>query len=82
MPPGGDGFYYVFVYLHVRGNELVTFDVEINGEFICTALSDLEDSSASDSETTSCGAVIYAVAGICHYHVLLTGDQEQFNIIT
>ena len=66
MPPGGDGFYYVFVYLLVDGDQYVDFDVEINGEFICTAYSDLTESPGTDYEATSCGAVTYAIAGICY----------------
>ena len=63
MPPGGDGFYYFSVYLLGVGAEISFFDVEHNGQLICTAVSDPFDSSASDAESTMCSAVTYDVEG-------------------
>ena len=63
VPPGGDGYYYFSAFLTVDGGERVYFDVEVNGEVICTVFSDLEGSFAGDSETTSCNGVAYAVEG-------------------
>ena len=64
MPPGGDGFYYFSVYLRVHGVIEAAFDVEINGQLLCTAYSDLTESPLTDSEITSCSGVTYAVQGI------------------
>ena len=41
MPPDGDGFYYFSVFLTGYGHEKSYFDVELNGELICTVFSDL-----------------------------------------
>ena len=64
VPPGGDGFYYFSLYLFVNGDESAYFDVEINGEQLCEAASDLTESPASDEAITSCSGVAYAVQGI------------------
>ena len=64
MPPGGDGFYYFSVFLMGQGAEIPTFDVELNGEFICTVYSDLTESVASDEEATSCNAIAQAGEGM------------------
>ena len=62
---GGDGYYYLSVFLTVDGGEYAYFNVEINGERICTAFSDQEESPENDSKLTSCSGVVYAVEGIC-----------------
>ena len=64
MPPGGDGYYYFSVYFHAPGNEYIYLNVEINGVLLCSANSDLTESTSTDYETTSCSAVTYAVEGI------------------
>ena len=60
MPPGGDGYYYVSVYL-----QSALFDVELNEDLLCTARSDLTGSSPVNEEITSCAGVTYAIEGIC-----------------
>ena len=67
MPPGGDGFYYFSVYLLVDDDISVAFDVEINGQLICTVYSDLTESPSSDTEATSCNGVANALEGIFIY---------------
>ena len=64
MPPGGDGYYYFSAFLTVDGGEFGYFDVEVNGELICTVFSDLTQTPEFDSETTFCNGVAYATAGI------------------
>ena len=66
VPSGGDGLYYFSVYLRVLGDESAAFDIEVNGEVVCEALSDLTESSSSDSEITSCSGVANVVEGICY----------------
>ena len=63
MPPVGDGFYYFSVFLTGYGDEESYFDVELNGELICTVFSDLTDSPSTDREITSCSSVSHAVEG-------------------
>ena len=70
MPPGGDGYYYFFVNFRVGGGTTCGFDIEINEEVLCTALSGLSASTTSDSEAASCSGVIGVIEGI--YHPLFT----------
>ena len=64
VPPGGDGFYYFSAYLRADGDKSAVFDIEVNGELVCSPYSDLTESSALDTESTSCSGVTYAVEGI------------------
>ena len=41
VPPGGEGLYYLSVYLRVYGDIAAYFNIELNGELICTASSEL-----------------------------------------
>ena len=60
MSPGGeDGFYYFSVFLWARPDKSAYFDIEMNGELICTAAA-----SVTDYEVTYCNAATYAVEGI------------------
>ena len=56
VPPGGDGLYYFSVYLRVRQNEVGRFDIEFNGEVICTTYAE-NLNTTSDETTTSCSGV-------------------------
>ena len=62
--PNGDGFYYFSVFLIMVGDEGAGFDIELNGELVCTACSDLTEWVASDEEATSCNAVAEAAEGM------------------
>ena len=53
VPSGGDGFYYFSVYLWVRPDRAAYFEIELNGELICTAASDV-----NDYEMTSCRVLL------------------------
>ena len=64
MPPGGDGFYYFSLYLRAVGTEFSAFNIELNGDLICSVYTDLTASPSSDEEMTSCSGVTYAVEGI------------------
>ena len=63
MPPGGDGLYYFSVYLVTPGAEHAYFDIEINGQPLCSAMADLNDSSAGDEGETSCHGAAQIVEG-------------------
>ena len=62
VPPGGDGFYYFTVYLDSQASEDSIFDIEINGEQICSV--ELDQQASSDEGQSSCSAAIYAVEGL------------------
>ena len=63
MPPGGDGFYYFSAYFTVEWYEYGAFDIQINGERICTAWGETESSTFGDPVHTSCSAAAYANEG-------------------
>ena len=63
VPPGGDGFYYFSVFLVVNVDEYGTFDLDLNGETLCTAYADTTD-TPDDEGTAACSATTYAVAGL------------------
>ena len=63
MPPGGDGFYYFSAYFLVWYYESAIFDIQINGETICTAYADRDHSDNAAPGPTSCSAATYAAEG-------------------
>ena len=71
MPPGGDGFYYFSAYFTVNWFEYAAFDIQINGETICTAWGETETSTFGDRVHTSCSAATYAAEGKMIKHLML-----------
>ena len=57
VPPGGDGIYYYSVYLLVQDDEYSSFDIELNGDFLCTAYNDQQDTVFEEGPAT-CSATI------------------------
>ena len=43
MPSGGDGYYYFSTYLLVDNDEYGAFDIRVNGETLCTAVTEQQD---------------------------------------
>ena len=62
VPPGGDGYYYFSTYLVVDDDETGLFNIELNGELICSAYGDQTDTVNND-ENTSCNAAVYVTEG-------------------
>ena len=62
VPPGGNGFYYLSTFLLGQSGELGSFEIEFNGERVCTAYSEQRETSGDDL-TTSCTAIAYASEG-------------------
>ena len=62
MPPGGDGFYYFSVFFFVVADEVAYFDIQINGNVLCTAETE-QDDSPTDRGQAACSAAIYATEG-------------------
>ena len=61
VPSGGDGFYYFSAYFTPYFEEASHFDIQINGEMICTAY--VDQTSTTDFGHTSCSAATYAAEG-------------------
>ena len=62
VPSDRDGYYYFSVYLLVDSGENAYFDIEINGDRLCTAYADQQQTS-SDPGSAPCSAVTYATQG-------------------
>ena len=62
MPPGGDGFYFFSVYLVIMADEWGRFDIRFNGDIICMAYAE-QDDTTTDETTTSCSAVASVAEG-------------------
>ena len=61
VPSGGDGYYYFSTFLLVYSDEYAYFDIQINGEVLCTAVTDETDTGGGQS---ACGAAAYATEGL------------------
>ena len=62
MPSGGDGFYYFSTYLLLAENEYGYFDIQNNGNVLCTARTDQDETSAAVGQA-ACSAAIYGIEG-------------------
>ena len=63
VPPGGDGLYYFSVFLTVIQYDYGRFDIQVNGETICTAFGETNASTFDDTDHGSCSAVTVAAEG-------------------
>ena len=64
VPPCGDGYYYFSAYLSLPGNEYAYFDIERNGNLVCTAHSNLGALDGAVRNLASFSGATYAVEGI------------------
>ena len=62
MPPGGDGFYYFSAYFLIFYDEWGRFNIEINGEVLCSAQTD-QQGTTTDEGQAACSAATYATEG-------------------
>ena len=74
MPPGGDGYYYFSVYLHVAHDEFGRFNIEMNGNLLCSASTDEQDTPL-DPRQAACSAATFAAEGMNFYGICI------FNIL-
>ena len=63
VPSGGDGLYYFSVYLSTISNENAYFNVEINGQLLCSAVGEMTDANSGDAWATSCSGVAEVMEG-------------------
>ena len=63
MPPGGDGFYYFSTFLVVTYYEYGIFDIQINGENLCTAYTDLQGAPEPNPGQAACSGAAYVTEG-------------------
>ena len=62
MPPGGDGYYYFSTYLLGDDAEIGYFNMEINGNILCTVRVDQQETSG-DTAQAACSSAIFAAQG-------------------
>ena len=62
MPPGGDGFYCWTLYLMGGNGKNSQFDIEMNGERLCSVRMDQQQTS-DDVGQAACSAIAYAAQG-------------------
>ena len=62
VPPGGDGLYYFSVFFVVNADVRASFDMEVNGEYICTTTAD-QTENTNNEEPNSCSALYYVMEG-------------------
>ena len=62
-PPGGDGFYYFSAYFLVRYDEYGIFDIQMNGERLCTSDTEQHD-TPGDPGQAACSSATYATEGM------------------
>ena len=63
VPSDGDGFYYFSVYLAIDGGAAFVFDVEVNGQLLCSVNSDLSESPSTDRDSATCSGITYVSEG-------------------
>ena len=63
MPPGGDGWYYFFAHFRVFGNEYALFNIQLNGNYLCTMVEDDGGNTTNDGGQGACGTVVYVEEG-------------------
>ena len=65
VPPGGDGYYSWTLYLIGANGENSEYNIEMNGERLCSVRMDQQQTS-SDVEQSTCSAIAYAAQGTHH----------------
>ena len=63
VPPGGDGYYYFSTYVTVWDDEFGRFDLQVNGEILCSPHADQTDTPSNPGQA-ACSGVTYAMAGL------------------
>ena len=64
VPSGGYGYYYFSIYLVVNYYEYGLFDIQVNGETLCSAFTDQQGTTTADSGQAACSGAAYVTEGI------------------
>ena len=64
MPPGGDGFYYFSTYLTGIFDEFGLFDIQVNGERLCSVYTDQQGTIDQDPGQAACSGAAYVTEGM------------------
>ena len=64
VPSGGDGFYYFSVYFVVIFFKSAAFDIQINGEVLCTAFTEEHQQAQPDYGQAACSAASSVTEGL------------------
>ena len=74
VPPGGEGLYYFSIYLLVDSGERGQFSIRVNGQILCTAYGDDEESSA-DAPQSTCSLLAQLTEGNSNLHFNAIGQK-------
>ena len=70
VPPGGDGWYYFFAHFRVFADEYALFNIQLNGNYLCTMVEDDTGvENGDDGGQGACRTVVYAQEGIFFLNV-------------
>ena len=67
VPSDGDGYYYFSTYFLINGGEYGYFDIEINGNILCTSGTDHDDTSYPAQ--AACSGAAYITEGFQLWHL-------------
>ncbi len=67
VQPGGDGLYYFSTYLRVDDGEFGVFNIRVNGEILCSAFGDNDNSGAVDYPQATCSGLAQLGQGSSFY---------------
>ena len=57
MPSNGAGLYFLYMNFFGDNDEVVHFNIRVNGNTICTGLADQDNAEAAENGVASCAAV-------------------------
>ncbi len=63
VPSGGDGLYYFSTYLLVNFGEFGEFNIRVNGEILCSARGDNNNSGSNDNAVATCSGLAQLTEG-------------------
>ena len=78
MPSGGDGYYYFSVYFLVTNDEFGRFNIEMNGDILCTAYTE-EEETPFDPGQAVCSAAIFAGEGMNNLYLYILYFEHKIN---
>ena len=72
VPPGGEGYYFLTIYVTVWYSEFVEIDLRVNGKVVCTMYEDNYETSG-DWSNGGCSAVTQVTQSkYFHFSILIS----------
>ena len=69
VPSGGDGWYYISIYMRIGGGEHALFEIEVNSDKVCSAIGEMNDilGGTPDTQQATCSAMANIAEGNSSY---------------